>query len=596
MVLQSELIPVSDSDPRVKFESSDHGDTVLAGLTKLRDMEQLFDVVLIVEGQRLPAHRVVLASCSDYFRAMFTDDLLESQLDEIRLNGVTALGMKKLIDFAYSSKIVIDTESVEDVLNAANHIQLLPVVDACVNYLKSNICLANCVDIASLAELFTLDDLRTFAYQFMSTNFQSLSVCSEFMKLSSDQLQCLLQSNLPIDCSECDVLMAVIGWCSYHHGFSVSQLLPFLSHINVHNISAAELEAMHNYSDLVQMCSDEVYGQDVELFIRKIMCSNTLKVPGLVNVRGYEKSVVVAGGFEPGRGMSNDVRFFSKDAGQLKVLTSVPHVEQCNFGVAVVNNKLYVIGGCYNDEQMVEIIHGYGFSYSPQTGKWKGIQPMLYERCRFYLGAVKDKLFAIGGDPSASSDPGENALCECFDPDSNSWSEVAELPGNRMQHAGIVLGTDIYISGGLQNADGPTFNTFFKYDTLTDTWEQLPCMLSSRADHSMFIHDDKIYVVGGWFDENGQRVMEKNIDCYDPRLGRWETVESVPSARLYATYTVLDSKLYVIGGWLNGDYQHKCTSIQVYDIENRKWEEDYENVCKVWEHCSCTLYLPICKE
>ena len=44
-----------------------------------------------------------------FFRAMFTDDLLESQLDEIRLNGVTALGMKKLIDFAYSSKIVIDT-------------------------------------------------------------------------------------------------------------------------------------------------------------------------------------------------------------------------------------------------------------------------------------------------------------------------------------------------------------------------------------------------------------------------------------------------------------------------------------------------------
>ena len=62
-------MPLSDStDPRVKFESSDHGDVVLAGLTKLRDMEQLFDVVLIVEGQRLPAHRVVLASCSDYFR------------------------------------------------------------------------------------------------------------------------------------------------------------------------------------------------------------------------------------------------------------------------------------------------------------------------------------------------------------------------------------------------------------------------------------------------------------------------------------------------------------------------------------------------
>jgi len=41
-------------------------------------------------------------------RAMFTDGLLECKLDEIRLNGVTAIGMKALIDFAYSSKVDID--------------------------------------------------------------------------------------------------------------------------------------------------------------------------------------------------------------------------------------------------------------------------------------------------------------------------------------------------------------------------------------------------------------------------------------------------------------------------------------------------------
>ena len=67
MVIQA-AIDKSGFDPQVKFESSDHGDVVLAGLTKLRNMEQLFDVVLIVENERFPAHKVVLASCSDYFR------------------------------------------------------------------------------------------------------------------------------------------------------------------------------------------------------------------------------------------------------------------------------------------------------------------------------------------------------------------------------------------------------------------------------------------------------------------------------------------------------------------------------------------------
>ena len=39
---------------------------------------------------------------------MFTDGLMECQLDEICLNGVTSNGMRNLIDFAYSSKIDID--------------------------------------------------------------------------------------------------------------------------------------------------------------------------------------------------------------------------------------------------------------------------------------------------------------------------------------------------------------------------------------------------------------------------------------------------------------------------------------------------------
>jgi len=53
----------------VRFEVADHGDVVLAGLTRLRASKQLFDVVLLVGEVRLPAHRVVLASCSDYFRS-----------------------------------------------------------------------------------------------------------------------------------------------------------------------------------------------------------------------------------------------------------------------------------------------------------------------------------------------------------------------------------------------------------------------------------------------------------------------------------------------------------------------------------------------
>lgn len=84
----------------------------------------------------MQAHRVVLASCSDYFRAMFTDAMRESRQSEICLNGVTAAGIRLLLDYAYTSRLALNLANIQDVLSAANHVQVVAVVEACSNYLQ----------------------------------------------------------------------------------------------------------------------------------------------------------------------------------------------------------------------------------------------------------------------------------------------------------------------------------------------------------------------------------------------------------------------------------------------------------------------------
>lgn len=599
MVIQA-AIQQSPADPQVTFEASDHGDVVLAGLTKLRDMEQLFDVVLIVEKDRLPAHRVVLASCSEYFRAMFTDGLLECQLDEIPLNGVTSTGMKNLIDFAYSSKIDINAGNVQDVLCAANHIQLMPVVEACVNFLKSHIVLSNCVDLLSIAELFTLQDLTQYVYKYISKNMSSLAMAAEFYKLSESQLENLLHLNYPVDCVESDVLSAVIGWIVHHHGYGSEAAIKYLTKINFSAMTWVEIEKIPNFTDLNKMLSDEKVGYQLQKLLSNVPRSSAL-VPGLVNVRGYQESVIICGGFRPGTGMNNNIESYDLATGKMQYLTCVPHVDQCNFGITVTKNKLYVIGGCYNNDHMEEFIHGYGFCYNPAINRWEIIPPMLEERCRFYLGSIGNKLFAIGGDPAASMGTADFAPCEYYDLDNKKWQQIAPLPGNRMEHAGTTMEESIFISGGLQDQEGPVFNTFFKYDTLTDRWLQLPAMPTPRADHSIFNYSGKIYAVGGWYDDSisHQRVMASTVDCFDLNKGRWETIASVPSPRLYATYTLKQGKIIVIGGWLNGDCQRKCSSVETFDLETLTWIENInpQDTCdtpEIWEHACCTMYVPTC--
>ena len=46
--------------------------------------------------------------CLYFFRAMFTDNMRERRQEEVVLNGISPLGVKLLIEYAYTSKIALD--------------------------------------------------------------------------------------------------------------------------------------------------------------------------------------------------------------------------------------------------------------------------------------------------------------------------------------------------------------------------------------------------------------------------------------------------------------------------------------------------------
>ncbi|XP_041375350.1 kelch-like protein 26 [Gigantopelta aegis] len=596
-----------------EFKATNHGDVLLAGLRHLRDKQQLFDVVLVVEKQKLPAHRVVLASCSDYFRAMFTDGLKECHQEEIVLSGVTAKGMANLVDFAYTSKSNIDCDSVVDVLGAASHIQILPVIAACEDYLKKHLSLDNCVDIANVAELYTLKPLEQFVFQFMCKNWHEFCSCHDFHRLRKSQLLKLLKSGFPVDCSELDIFLSILNWVDHDVEDRHDCTLQVLDKVLFENISLQELQSVCHNSVFKDICS-KVPGLSklINSFINttectkdcearvpgSITCPNLCKciarksVPGIGNLRGFQQTVLVAGGFSNETGMTSSVWYLDQSSSLLKHLTKIPHVDQCNFGMAAHNNKLYVIGGCFND-QMQEIVHPFGFCYDPAEDSWKSIAQMTLERCRFVLGVADGYLYAVGGDPHASDIQMEGAPCERYDPRTDRWEEIEPLPGGRTQHAGTTLDNRLYICGGFQEDEG-VLDDLWCFNADSNQWERGSSLLVPRADHAMFTHGNKIYVIGGWYyDPNTrQRVMASSIDCYDVDRMTWETVGSLNESRLYATYTLLNNVIHVVGGWRNGKYRQKCRSIDKFDLDTRRWTKDQDQDLELWEHNTCCLYLP----
>ena len=62
-------------------------------LNLIRKRHELCDVVINVGTRKIFAHRVILAACSPYFRAMFTGELTESRQSEITIRDMDETGM-----------------------------------------------------------------------------------------------------------------------------------------------------------------------------------------------------------------------------------------------------------------------------------------------------------------------------------------------------------------------------------------------------------------------------------------------------------------------------------------------------------------------
>jgi N-acetylneuraminic acid mutarotase len=313
----------------------------------------------------------------------------------------------------------------------------------------------------------------------------------------------------------------------------------------------------------------------------------------LVNPRGFEKAIVNAGGFQAHKGLTNELTYLHLSTGRWRKLTTIPHVEQCDFGIAVLNNELYVVGGCFN-QSLQEHIHPFGFKYDPRTDKWTTIAPMSQERCRFYLGAARGCLYALGG--MGEQDGVMEVSCEKYDPQTDYWWPITALPSTRMQHAGADYLDNIYISGGLDVIDH-TYNDLLMFNALQDEWQTKANLLVPRADHCMTAHQDRLFVAGGWYEDNntGNRVIVDTVDCYNCLTNQWAQLTQLPTPRYHMSTTVINNLLYVIGGFGAGQYNRASRKIETYSLEKEEWVDHEEYPVEVREHVSCRLYVPVCR-
>lgn len=170
-------------------------------------------------------------------------------------------------------------------------------------------------------------------------------------------------------------------------------------------------------------------------------------------------------------------------------------------------------------------------------------------------------VYQIGGSNGAYSQ-----TVNAYNPSSNSWTQVASLPGQD-QALASTLGPDgkIYVA-----AYDPTdsYTRMDAYNPTTNTWSSSGAIAVASNSFSMTTGPDGlIYLVGGTI----SGTPTADVFTYDPSTGAVASVASLPSAREYVgAVTGPDGKIYALGG-SNGDTT--TAEVDAYDPATGLWTQ-----------------------
>ena len=211
------MFAISKSQGHCSYSDEAYPKELLHRLDEMRRNGQsgFCDVILRVENQDFTSHKNILASCSDYFCAMFNGNMKESRERVVKLNGVDPEIMKHVLRYIYTGEILLQPDNVELVLQAANLMLIKSLKDACCKYLVNSLNVSNCLGMQRFAEAYACTELHETITKFVQDNFGYVTYNDEFLHLSEYQLASLLCADDLSVLNEEKVYEALIRWVKY---------------------------------------------------------------------------------------------------------------------------------------------------------------------------------------------------------------------------------------------------------------------------------------------------------------------------------------------------------------------------------------------
>ncbi|XP_046470863.1 influenza virus NS1A-binding protein-like isoform X1 [Neodiprion pinetum] len=227
---------------------------------------------------------------------------------------------------------------------------------------------------------------------------------------------------------------------------------------------------------------------------------------------------------------------------------------KCAVGCANLNDTLLVCGG-YDRVECLKSVD----QYLPESNTWQVLSGMREARGRFGIAVVNGRVYAIGGSNGST----ELATVEVLNPEAGwKWSAVANLPLARSNSGVCALGSQIYCIGGWNGQAG--IKQCDVFDPETGKWSSIEPLRTGRYQAGVCAYQDRVYAVGGCDAWN----CLNSVEIYNPEEDTWSVGPPLISARRGCGLAVFRGRLYAVGG---SSGTHSLTTTEIFDPEEQVW-------------------------
>ncbi|XP_050419085.1 kelch-like protein 10 [Patella vulgata] len=498
-----------------------------------------------------------MSACSPYFRALFTNQMFDTNKREVIIPGVSPDIMKELIEYAYTRDIKIDSENVELLLPAADQFHIIGLIKACCDFLCNQLVAENCIGIRNFSRAYFCHSLERTALRYLLQNFTTIYLVSnEFLQLDVDEVSEILSSDDLNVKNEELVFDAVLRWIDFDPERRRCHMARILKTIRLGLLSTqffVEKVKSHPYVKESEACKPIVietlkFLYDLDMDDEKeVDLNNPLAKP-----RVPHEILFVIGGWSGGS-PTNMMETYDTRADRWIVCDSVDQGPRAYHGTVALDQLIYIIGGFDGMEYFNSVR-----SFNPITKKWTEVAPMNAKRCYVSVAVLKGHIYAMGGfDGHVRQNTAERYMKK-----KNQWSLIQPMNHQRSDASSAGLEGKLYICGGFNGQE--CLNSAEAYDPETNQWTLLTPMRNRRSGVGVISYRGCIYALGGF---NGITRMNTG-ERLSPSTNTWQTIPEMYNPRSNFAIEVIDDMVFAIGGF-NG--VTTIFNVECYDSTSDEW-------------------------